>query len=267
MPWQAVATATPPPTVAGFTLAPAAGNNNSQFASLSAVPAPLAADADEDTAEAHRAPDENYATLKTQAPALASAAIPPQPVPSAVPNIPIPAIRPTPRPNTPDLVAALPKPQQLAAVTPPPKAPPPQAATASPKPAVPPRPPQIAAAAPANPAAAKPQQFAAAVPPMRPAIKSDAGEGDTDQQASAGSWTIQVGAFGNATLAETQLNLYAAKANDIVGQAAHIVAPIQSANGHTLYRARFGPYAEREARDVCGQLTQRGQACFPVVTR
>jgi len=34
-----------------------------------------------------------------------------------------------------------------------------------------------------------------------------------------------------------------------------------------LYRARFGPYAEREARNVCGALTQRGQSCFAVVTR
>ncbi len=68
-------------------------------------------------------------------------------------------------------------------------------------------------------------------------------------------------------MARAQLNSYAVKAKDIVGEASHIVAPIQAANGHTIYRARFGPYAEREARDVCVQLTQRGQSCFPVVTR
>jgi D-alanyl-D-alanine carboxypeptidase len=80
-------------------------------------------------------------------------------------------------------------------------------------------------------------------------------------------WAIQVGVFGNQTMAEAQLKKYAARATDLIGQAAHIVAPIQSASGHTLYRARFGPYGERQAREVCSQLTQRGQSCFPVVTR
>jgi D-alanyl-D-alanine carboxypeptidase len=97
-------------------------------------------------------------------------------------------------------------------------------------------------------------------------LRPEAGEGDADQPAVA-IWSIQVGAFGDQAMAEAQLNTYAAKAKDIVGHASHIVAPIQASNGHTLYRARFGPYAEREARDVCGQLTQRGQACLPVVTR
>ena len=33
----------------------------------------------------------------------------------------------------------------------------------------------------------------------------------------------------------------------------------------TLYRARFGLYAEQEARDVCNRLTQRGQSCFAAI--
>ncbi len=256
VPWQAVAIAAPPQALASFSMAPVAGaNNNAQFASLSAVPPPLPAGTDEDAAETHRAPDENFATITAAAPQLASAATPPQPVPAAspaaVPSMPIPAIRPKPRPETPDLVAAIPKPQQVAIAVP-------AANTA-------------AAAVPAVPAKAppppkpEPQQVAAAAP-VRPLLRPEVGEGDADQP-NAATWTIQVGAFGDQAMAEAQLNTYAAKAKDIVGQASHIVAPIQAANGHTLYRARFGPYAEREARDVCGQLTQRGQACFPVVTR
>jgi len=32
-----------------------------------------------------------------------------------------------------------------------------------------------------------------------------------------------------------------------------------------IYRARFGLFAEQEARDVCNRLTQRGQTCFAAV--
>jgi D-alanyl-D-alanine carboxypeptidase len=51
----------------------------------------------------------------------------------------------------------------------------------------------------------------------------------------------------------------------VLGRASRIIAPVQSANGHTVYRARFGLFAEREARDVCSRLTQRGQTCFAAV--
>ena len=114
----------------------------------------------------------------------------------------------------------------------------------------------------------KPQQVAMATPPAAPALRPEVGEGDVDQPGIPGhNWTIQIGAFADQALARAQLDSYASKARDIVGQAAHIVAPIQAANGHMLYRARFGPYAEREARNVCGALTQRGESCFAVVTR
>ena len=71
----------------------------------------------------------------------------------------------------------------------------------------------------------------------------------------------------SSALAKAQLDAFAQKAKDVVGQAARIVAPITAANGHTIYRARFGLYAEREARDVCNKLTQRGHTCFAVVNR
>ena len=54
---------------------------------------------------------------------------------------------------------------------------------------------------------------------------------------------------------------------DVLGQAARVVAPFQGVDGRTHYRARFGPFAEREARDVCSRLTSRGQTCFAAITR
>ena len=232
VPWQAVASATPPPALAGFTLAPEAGSSNTKFAAISAVPAPLPAGTDEDAAEAHRAPDESFSVIHAEIPAPVPAAPAAKPAVVAV----APATRPRARPDTQALVAMA--------------APPAKAKSALP--AVP----------------AKPVQVATAIPATRPALRPQIGEGDIDQPGIPGhNWTIQVGAYANQSLASAQLNSYATKARDIIGQAAHIVAPIQAANGHMLYRARFGPYAEQEARNVCGQLTQRGQTCFAVVTR
>jgi D-alanyl-D-alanine carboxypeptidase len=51
----------------------------------------------------------------------------------------------------------------------------------------------------------------------------------------------------------------------VLGQASRIVIPFQGVDGHTLYRARFGPFEEREAREVCERLTERGQTCFAAV--
>lgn len=78
-------------------------------------------------------------------------------------------------------------------------------------------------------------------------------------------WTVQIGAFADAALARAKLAAYAERSGDILGQASHIVAPFQSTDGHTLYRARFGPFAERDARQVCEALTKRGENCFAAV--
>lgn len=75
-------------------------------------------------------------------------------------------------------------------------------------------------------------------------------------------WTIQIGAYANRKVARAELASYAERSMDILGQAERIVVPFQSVDGHTLYRARFGPFVEREARKVCERLTERGQTCF-----
>ncbi|MBU6298916.1 MAG: D-alanyl-D-alanine carboxypeptidase [Alphaproteobacteria bacterium] len=106
-------------------------------------------------------------------------------------------------------------------------------------------------------------------PILRPEVQT--GEGDVGDNgialASLGvhDWTIQIGAFTDIDQARAQLASYAEKSMDVLGQAQRIVVPFQSIDGHLLYRARFGPFLEREARQVCERLTERGQTCFAAI--
>ena len=114
-------------------------------------------------------------------------------------------------------------------------------------------------------AAYQPEDQVLAKPQAKPAA-ADLGEGDIGDVTSASqNWAIQIGAYSDKAQARSELASYAEKSMDVLGQAAHLVVPFQSANGETLYRARFGNFAEREARDVCSRLTQRGQTCFATV--
>lgn len=99
------------------------------------------------------------------------------------------------------------------------------------------------------------------------------GEGDVADNAhttvaamGARTWAIQIGAYASDALAHSELSTYARKANDVLKTAQQMVIPVQSANGHTIFRARFGPMAERDARDVCARLTERGQTCFATMS-
>jgi D-alanyl-D-alanine carboxypeptidase len=100
------------------------------------------------------------------------------------------------------------------------------------------------------------------VPRPKPAIGAPAAEPASTITSDAGKWTIQIGAFGDASLAQAELANYVARSGDVLGQAPRMVAPFQSSEGHTLYRARFGPFPEQEARHVCQVLSGRGQTCF-----
>jgi D-alanyl-D-alanine carboxypeptidase len=102
-------------------------------------------------------------------------------------------------------------------------------------------------------------------PQMRSLLRDDAGEADMAVPVRGRNWTIQIGAYADKALALAQLKTYAGKAQDILATASQIVAPLQSNNGHVIYRARFGLFAEQEAREVCNRLTQRGQTCFAAV--
>lgn len=78
-------------------------------------------------------------------------------------------------------------------------------------------------------------------------------------------WVVQIGAFEDAIAAQTQLALYAERSMDILGRAKRTVLPFASVDGHKLFRARFGPFAENEAREVCRRMTERGQTCFAAI--
>lgn len=100
----------------------------------------------------------------------------------------------------------------------------------------------------------------APMPGVNPKPRTQAA--DVPAAPASNSWTVQIGAFADAALARAKLNAYAEHSSDLLGQSSRIVAPFVSNEGHTLFRARFGPFAEREARQICEVLTERGQTCF-----
>lgn len=162
----------------------------------------------------------------------------------------VPALRPTPRP-------------MAAPVT----------ATAAPAAAPAAAPVKLAALAPTPRPAARAAGAEVPLPSMRPSLTGgdpanvDIAEGDIDTPGAqpGKNWTIQIGAYADRALASAQLAAYAGKAQDMLASATRIIDPVRSAAGHTLYRARFGLYAEREARTVCSRLTERGQTCFAAI--
>jgi D-alanyl-D-alanine carboxypeptidase len=117
-------------------------------------------------------------------------------------------------------------------------------------------------------AAYHPQAMLSAAPKAHAAAAAEAANlGVAHQVQNTHNWTIQIGAFADETSAKAQLSAYAERSMDVLGQASRIVIPFQGIDGHTLYRARFGPFEEREAREVCERLTERGQTCFAAVAQ
>ena len=117
----------------------------------------------------------------------------------------------------------------------------------------------------------KPNEVVTVTPVAKPIPKPDVGEGDVGDagvptlMSRAQQWAIQIGAFADTTQARNQLEAYAKRSMDVLGQAARSVVPFKSLDGHMLYRARFGPFVESQARNVCSRLAQRGQTCFAVL--
>jgi D-alanyl-D-alanine carboxypeptidase len=84
----------------------------------------------------------------------------------------------------------------------------------------------------------------------------------TGSVATVKRWAVQIGVYANEAIAESQLADYAERALDLLGQAQRLVVPYSAGDGQTLYRARFGTFAETEARDICRKIAQRGDTCF-----
>lgn len=130
-------------------------------------------------------------------------------------------------------------------------------AIVTPKPA-----PQAATPMPAQTAASKPAPAPVKLASLGLAPKPKSAVPAEITTPGARAWTVQIGAFANKTLAQSQLASYAEKSMDVLGQAERIVVPFTGIDGKTFYRARFGMFVEREAREVCARLTERGQTCF-----
>jgi D-alanyl-D-alanine carboxypeptidase len=257
VPWQTVAENTRSgPVIAGFQIG-GVGVQPQPAPVAHAANAPADPD-DEDAAESRPDPDET--------PAVA-------PAPAPAPNTNVIAAMPAPFPHLPAVPAAAPVPHAAVVV-------PPALRLASTIRVTPmPRP-----ASPIILASYQPQTR----PLVTPRARAEAlGEGDigdliehvarspakiavaSTPPAIAGDrdWTIQIGAFVDMASAKAQLASYAEHSMDVLGQAQRVVVPFKSAEGQTLFRARFGPFVEREAREVCERLTERGQTCFAAVAQ
>jgi cell division protein FtsN len=123
---------------------------------------------------------------------------------------------------------------------------------------------------PATSAPAAPTQLATAAD-SAPAV----GQGDSTANtnvvpfapkpvAAVKRWAVQIGVFANQALAEARLATMARRSVDLVGQAEQLVATLPTKRGRMLYRARFGMFAEDEARGICEQMKMRGQSCIAV---
>jgi D-alanyl-D-alanine carboxypeptidase len=239
VPWQSVAQNTQAnPVIAGFQIAAAGVMPRAPTQDAHAAADPD----DEDAAESRVDPDE---LMMTPPPAPAPQVHAPAPPPPAPPvattrtaMLPPPPIRVVPVQGKEQTVKA------ADAVVPQPR-------------------PQM----PVTLAAYHPQAMLnAAAPKARPTVDPSLGVSRAAQTPqNIHNWTIQIGAFGDEISAKAQLSAYAERSMDVLGQASHIVIPFQGVDGHTLYRARFGPFEEREAREVCERLTERGQTCFAAV--
>ena len=211
---------------------------------------------DEETAEARTSEGNADLSARAATPNTTAATPVPTTPPAQGPRVasttapsPSPTLLPAPKPQTITVVAQLIKPRQ--------------------KPAEPP--------GPAASVVVATNQLKPMPKPILSASASDTGEGDIGDEhaptaptpgapsaaaAPANNWIIQIGAYPSPALAQAQLSTYVHKSTDILGKAAQTILPLQSVNGQIVYRARFGPFPEREARDVCNRLSQRGQTCF-----
>jgi D-alanyl-D-alanine carboxypeptidase len=250
VPWQSIAQNAPAnPVIAGFQIASAGAlprfGSADQQASTTSHSAANGDPEDEDAAEARADPDDEVG-------GVAPAAAPQPQVPSAAPP---PAMRTA---MLPPQIRTIGLPQASVA--------PAKTAQATPQPIPRPNTPVLLAAY-------HPQTSVVTTPKPRPALVGEGAVGNANLGFSHAmqsaqnihSWTIQIGAFADVISAKAQLSAYAERSMDVLGQAARIVVPFQGTDGHTLFRARFGPFPEREAREVCERLTERGQTCFAVV--
>lgn len=79
--------------------------------------------------------------------------------------------------------------------------------------------------------------------------------------AAAGQWAIQVGAFGNETLAHSAVGVAREQAHDMLASARPMVAGVREPHG-TLYRARLGGLSRDTAVQACQRLSRERTNCM-----
>lgn len=104
---------------------------------------------------------------------------------------------------------------------------------------------------PAAPAATQPQMAAAYSPP--------------DNNAAAGAWAIQVGAFSSEGLARTVAAGAQAQLSGLLSTAAIETPPTAPFGGMKLYRARLVHLSRQGAVNACSQLNARQLPCIVVM--
>jgi D-alanyl-D-alanine carboxypeptidase/D-alanyl-D-alanine carboxypeptidase (penicillin-binding protein 5/6) len=103
----------------------------------------------------------------------------------------------------------------------------------------------------------------AGLPPPRPApARPAAAEASAPVERSGSThWAVQVGAYGQQSLAL----LSAEKAAKLAGLSPHLAAVTQPAKGDRIFRARLVDLAsEQQAREACQMLRRKGIACVLV---
>jgi len=274
VPWRGTTGNVQMAALNGFQLG-GAGMNSAQGTQYASLP-PRGQEMDEDAAESAKDTDEigniilsapkpqigppptskQPAPPPAQAPAVAAAPSPPKPQPniavaSAAQDRPIPSVIPTPRPTPNALLASIPT------VKPIPREDAARIVLAAYHPDLIP----VVSPTPRGSLAGD-SRVASLKPTMSPGASAASIVRSAQASPNMQGWTIQIGAFADMPSARAQLAAYAERSMDILGQAARIIIPFQGVDGKTLYRARFGPFPEQEARAVCATLTTRGQTCF-----
>jgi D-alanyl-D-alanine carboxypeptidase len=250
VPWQNMAVASnAAPVVAGFQFGTSQPSNMRPYTGATAAGGEM----DEDAAESR--PDDDEIAKIIAAPPKPQVGVQPQRAP----------VTPAPKPQT--SVAVINAPAQVSFPKVQPSPPPTKMPSVTPLPRD--------NAVPVTLASLQPQTIPQVTPTPRGNIVDESRPLDAKPTsgslvanfANAGSgaergWTVQIGAFNDVPTARAELAAYAEKSAGKLGQAERIIVPYTGTGGKTMYRARFGKFAEAEARAICVVLTHQGHSCF-----
>ncbi|MEM9839363.1 MAG: D-alanyl-D-alanine carboxypeptidase family protein [Pseudomonadota bacterium] len=102
--------------------------------------------------------------------------------------------------------------------------------------------------------------LAAAISSLEDGIPGIISQGDTDQE-DPRDWTVQLGAYGQQTMAMKRLTAMEQHVTEVAPDADRLILPSKS-RGRTLYRARFADVTAAEAEAVCEALKPKGEDCM-----